>query len=50
MATPWLRAIAATVAMSGMSPPDHTLRIKVRAFVDHLARSSGRPPYWDEKP
>lgn len=29
-------------------PGNRLMSIKVRAFVDHLARCFGRPPYWDD--
>jgi DNA-binding transcriptional LysR family regulator len=28
-------------------PGNRLMSMKVRAFVDHLARSFGRTPYWD---
>ena len=29
-------------------PGNRLMSMKVRAFVDHLARCFGRPPYWDD--
>jgi DNA-binding transcriptional LysR family regulator len=29
-------------------PGNRLMSMKVRAFVDHLARCIGRKPYWDE--
>jgi DNA-binding transcriptional LysR family regulator len=29
-------------------PGNRLMSMKVRAFVDHLARRIGRTPYWDE--
>ncbi|CAH2399954.1 hypothetical protein MES4922_230035 [Mesorhizobium ventifaucium] len=29
-------------------PSNRLMSMKVRAFVDHLARCIGRTPYWDE--
>ncbi|WP_287119665.1 LysR substrate-binding domain-containing protein [Mesorhizobium sp.] len=29
-------------------PSNRLMSMKVRAFVDHLARCIGRAPYWDE--
>jgi DNA-binding transcriptional LysR family regulator len=34
-------------AIYAVYPGNRLMSMKVRAFVDHLARSFGRPPCWD---
>jgi len=53
-----LRSGALAQTLRGWEPPASTIyavypgnrlmSMKVRAFVDHLARCFGRTPYWDE--
>lgn len=37
------------VAAFALYPPGRHLSAKVRAFVDHLSRCFGDPPYWDQR-
>ena len=35
-------------AIYAVYPANRLISMKVRAFVEHLARSFGRLPYWDQ--
>jgi|SRR5215470_5111357 len=37
-----------TSTIYAVYPGNRLMSMKVRAFVDHLARCFGRTPYWDE--
>lgn len=39
----------ATSTIYAVYPENRLMTMKVRAFVEHLARSFGRPPYWDRR-
>jgi DNA-binding transcriptional LysR family regulator len=36
-----------TSAIYAVYPGNRLMSMKVRAFVNHLARCFGKPPYWD---